>query len=204
MLWPNNLRQRLKVYIPTSNTRVSLARDIHDGIAQDLVAVGYQLDSILARPEVDQKTRSDLRNLRLYISQTLLEVRRSLFDLRRSATSLRDELTRLYLEICQNFSGEVDLEEVTLPESTQLSLIDITKELLTNAVQHSDAQSIWLRLITSDQHVVLSVIDDGKGGAQPRPSRFGLIGVRERVEELGGRYEMSGKRGTEITISLPL
>lgn len=204
MLWPNNLRQRLKVYIPTSNTRVSLARDIHDGIAQDLVAVGYQLDSILARPEVDQKTRSDLRNLRLYISQTLLEVRRSLFDLRRSATSLRDELTRLYLEICQNFSGNVDLEEVTLPESTQLSLIDITKELLTNAVQHSDAQSIWLRLITSDQHVVLSVIDDGKGGAQPRPSRFGLIGVRERVEELGGRYEMSGKRGTEITISLPL
>lgn len=204
MLLPNNLRRRLKVYIPTSNTRVSLARDIHDGIAQDLVAVGYQLDSILARPEVDQKTRSDLRNLRLYISQTLLEVRRSLFDLRRSATSLRDELTRLYLEICQNFSGEVDLEEVTLPESTQLSLIDITKELLTNAAQHSDAQSIWLRLITSDQHVVLSVIDDGKGGAQPRPSRFGLIGVRERVEELGGRYEMSGKRGTEITISLPL
>lgn len=191
--------------IPTNEARVLLARDIHDGIAQDLVAVGYRLDSLLARPDIDGELRSELRGLRLSISDTLAQVRRDLFDLRtRSDQSLANNLTALYNELCKGFRGSCEIEECNLPLEDEDLLVSAARELLRNAVRHSNADSIWLSLASTADNVALTVADNGRGGATTKPGHFGLVGIEEKVAERGGNVKISGKHGSAISVSLPL
>lgn len=191
--------------IPTNEARVLLARDIHDGIAQDLVAVGYRLDSLLARPDIDGELRSELRGLRLSISDTLAQVRRDLFDLRtRSEESLANNLTALYNELCQGLGGSCEIEECNLPPEDEGLLVSAARELLRNAVRHSNADSIWLSLASTADNVALTVADNGRGGVMTKPGHFGLVGIEEKVAERGGSFKISGKHGSTISVSLPL
>lgn len=203
MLCLNNLVQKSRRSIPTTDARISLARDIHDGIAQDLVAVGYQLDALLARPQMDQQTRSELRDIRLSITETLAEVRQHLFELRQGPTHFAPAMRSLYESICSGFGGSCDIEELDLPDEDARLLLGCSRELLLNAVRHSGGTSIWLRALSTPQHVVVTVSDDGSGQATLGSDRLGLLGVVEKMTEHGGRCEISGNRGSTITLSLP-
>ena len=205
MLLHSNSLQRLRRFIPTDDARVSLARDIHDGIAQDLVAVGYQLDSLLAQPGIDARTKSGIRDVRLAITQTLNKVRRELFDLRQDVgKSLKDSLSDLYRELATGFAGSTDIEDVSLSDVDEKLVHDIARELLANASRHSKGSSIWLSLLASGNRIVLTVSDDGVGGIAFRSGHFGLLGVQERLDERGGTLTMSGKLGSTVVVSLPL
>ena len=196
---------RLRGSIPTSDARVVLARDIHDGIAQDLVAVGYRLDCLLARPDVDGEVRTEIRDLRLMISETLSDVRRDLFALRtKSEQSLRHQLLSIYNEIAVGFEGGCDLEDLSLSTEDESLLVEVARELLRNAARHSQGRSIWLTLMTTADSLLLTVSDDGIGGAKVRPGHFGLVGINEKVTDRAGSLIISGKHGSAITISLPL
>ena len=191
--------------IPTNSDRVTLARDIHDGIAQDLVAVGYQLESLLARPDIDVEVRREIRNLRLTVTASLASVRRYLFSLRQgSEESLRTQLLQLYEEHAAGFSGSCDVEELTFSEETERGLLAMAGELLRNASRHSCGESIWLSLSTTSAEVILTVADDGNGGAAISPGRFGLVGIHEMVAEQRGTVKILGNHGSTVAISLPL
>ena len=79
MLLVNNSLARLMNSSPNSD-RSRLARELHDGLAQELAAIGYKLDSIIGRENLDQSSRSDLRGLRSAISGLIDQVRNEIFD----------------------------------------------------------------------------------------------------------------------------
>lgn len=165
--------------------------------------MGYRLDALLARPDVDQSTRIELRDIRLGITQTLADVRRQLFELRQNHSNLKVEVESLYRSLCSGFGGGCDVEEIALSQRSERVILECARELLLNAVRHSDGRNIWLQLMSTHSHVTLTISDDGNGGAGLSSERFGLVGVVEKVTELHGKCEILGKRGSTITISLP-
>jgi len=67
---------------PVISERVRMARELHDGLAQDLAAIGYQIDQLASSENVGNQTRSKLRSLRQGISELLTQVRNDIFELR--------------------------------------------------------------------------------------------------------------------------
>jgi signal transduction histidine kinase len=89
------------------------------------------------------------------------------------------------------------------------SLLRIGQEALTNAVKHGEATHVRVELRYGAGEFQLKVSDDGRGfdaAAPGRPGHFGLVGMRERSEEIGARLEVTSApgRGTEVGVTLPL
>ena len=172
-----------------------VARRIHDGIAQDLVALGYSLDQALGAPELPISTRAELRSLRFGVTDLIEKVRCEILSLR---TSLPD-LSELAKQICGSRLGNVDLE-IEITESA----FPIVVELLRNASSHSGASLINLRTFRSDALTVIEISDNGTGSVELKNDRFGLIGVRELVAELSGEIEFINLApGLLIRVSIP-
>jgi len=172
-----------------------IARRIHDGIAQDLVALGYSLDQALGAPELPISTRAELRSLRFGVTDLIEKVRREILILRTSPPNLSD----LAKQICGERLGEVDLQLEVIE-----SALPIVVELLRNASSHSGASLINLRTFRSDALTVIEVSDNGTGSVELKDDRFGLIGVRELVSELAGQIEFIRLApGLLIRVSIP-
>lgn len=172
-----------------------IARKIHDGIAQDLVALGYSLDQALGAPELPLSTRAELRSLRFNVSDLITKVRREIFDLRANPISL-EEQTKL---ICGELTGIIEIE--TEPNST---LYPIAIELLRNAVTHSGASLINLRTFQRNAFTVIEVSDNGKGRVEMKSDRFGFIGIAEVIAELAGKIEfIELAPGLTVRVSIP-
>jgi signal transduction histidine kinase len=172
-----------------------IARQIHDGIAQDLVALGYQLDQSLAAPELPTSTRADLRALRFGVTELIEKVRREILGLRNEKTDLA-EAAKL---ICGDRLGVFNLE---VPLNPQLRQVVI--ELLRNAATHSGASLISLRTFQGEDCQVIEVSDDGEGGIEVKENRFGLVGISEAVAELSGKIEfIKLTPGLLIRVSIP-
>ena len=179
----------------SSSATNQIARKIHDGIAQDLVALGYSLDQALAAPELPTSTRAELRTLRFGVTELIDKVRREILNLRTSPPSLAE----LSGQICGERLGLLQLDC-----AVDGALIPIVLELLRNAVKHSGASLINLRTFRSNASTVIEVSDNGIGGAEMKADRFGLVGVTEAVTELAGTVEfISLTPGLLIRVSIP-
>ncbi len=179
------------------NTRGTnqIARQIHDGIAQDLVALGYSLDQSLAAPELPTSTRAELRTLRFEVSDLIEKVRREILNLRNTPTDLAEQARM----ICGDRLGQVDLKVPLDP-----SLQPIAIELLRNAVEHSGASVINLRTYNDEALTVIEISDNGIGGVEMKADRFGLVGVSEAVTELSGQIQFTNLApGLLIRVSIP-
>lgn len=172
-----------------------IARQIHDGIAQDLVALGYSIDQSLGAAELPTPTRTELRNLRFEVSELIEKVRREILNLRNTAPDLGEQA----IEICGDRIGRVEL-------ATPLnqSLGSIAVELLRNASEHSGASVINLRTYSDEAHTVIEVSDNGMGGIQMKADRFGLVGIAEAASELAGQVEFIDLApGLLIRVTIP-
>jgi len=179
------------------NTRGTnqIARQIHDGIAQDLVALGYSLDQSLGAPELPIFTRAELRTLRFEVTDLIEKVRREILNLRNTAPDLIEQANL----ICGDRLGQVDLV-VPLDQA----LKQIVVELLRNAAEHSGASLINLRTYSDEALTVIEVSDNGIGGVEMKADRFGLIGISEAVAELSGNIEFINLApGLLIRVSIP-
>jgi len=194
----------------SSPARIELARDLHDGIAQDLVALGYELDLLLGATESTVQSRREIRGLRFKVDELILKVRREMYALRDPAqTSFQEELKQLIEEICGDLRVTQTINDIAIPSSYQSELKAIATELLRNAKVHSGASHIEVLLKGVENRTYLEVSDNGVGGAQVNTSRvgrlgrLGLIGVKERVEQLRGQLEIiSSENGTCIKVVL--
>ena len=172
-----------------------IARQIHDGIAQDLVALGYSIDQSLGAPELPTSTRTELRTLRFEVTDLIEKVRREILNLRTSTPDLDEQA----ITICGNRLGEINLES---PLDQSLSPIVI--ELLRNATEHSGASVINLRSFQEQAFTVIEVSDNGIGGIDMKADRFGLVGITEAVSELSGKIEFIALTpGLLIRVSIP-
>ena len=180
--------------------KVEIAQEIHDGIAQDLVALGYELDLVLAAPLTPAVIRNDVRTIRFRVSELIEKVRGEIYDLRSHA-----EFTSSLREIIHSISPSIaiSIEEIELDDADRHLLLRVIPELLRNAHIHSGASQIHLQLLSGEDGVMVKVSDNGHGGATAASGRYGLLGCTERVENHGASIEIdSRKDGTTITITL--
>ena len=196
--------------IATSEERRRLAREIHDGIAQELASLGYAIDDLVA--EADSATSADvLRTLRRDVTRMVGELRLSIFDLRsevQAQTGLGAALSNYVRTISAgaSFSVHVILDETParLPITVEAELLRIAQEAVTNARKHAGARHLWVSCQVDPPFAHLRIEDDGRGLGKPRHDSFGLEVMRERAERIGASLLIGHREphGTFIDVRL--
>lgn len=189
-----------------SAARVRLAHDLHDGVAQALTHVRFELDLLaLGHPDVT----AELARIRSVADAALLDVRRTVDELRETVP-LAARLER-HVALLRSFA-EVDLDltvDVRRPLPTDVGddLFRIAQEALSNALRHSGATTVRVSLHVDDDGISLVVVDDGGGLLGDLRSRrgIGLDAMQSRARRLGGSVVHRDRRGggTVVALSAP-
>jgi signal transduction histidine kinase len=198
--------------------RNRLAREIHDSIAHYLTVVNLQLEAA-EKLGTDQPARASeqVRRARRLTLECLQEVRRSVAALRAASLeelALPRALDKLVGEFAETTGIQAELDvaladQIPLPPETSLALYRVAQEGLTNVQRHARARHVSLTLERRNGDLVLAVRDDGVGpGADDGKGHagFGLLGLRERVELLGGQltFGAAAPRGSRLAATVPL
>ena len=178
--------------LATVEERQRVAREIHDGIAQELVYVGYALDGLGAEIDGGKPTaRESVRRTREHVTRIISELRLSIFTLRTAPEP--GGLGAALGEYVRSVAGAAGIavhltlsEEATrLPADTEAELLRIAQEAVTNARKHAKARNLWVTLSVDPPRALLRVEDDGHGIDAGGRRGFGLEIMRERAERLG-------------------
>ncbi|HEX6730828.1 MAG TPA: sensor histidine kinase [Pyrinomonadaceae bacterium] len=193
--------------IATLTERNRLAREIHDSLGHYLTVVIVQIEAATAVMETDRERSLDgLRKAQALAQKGLTEVRRSITALR-SPHSLIESLNTLFEE-CRVSGVSTQFQLIGTPRklspSADLTLYRAAQEGLTNVRKHSRANTATVTLDYSGDRVWLAVRDEGIGSNQPEKG-FGLVGVNERVQLLGGevRIRTAPDKGFTMEVGLP-
>ncbi|SIQ42830.1 Histidine kinase-, DNA gyrase B-, and HSP90-like ATPase [Micromonospora avicenniae] len=199
--------------LATNEERQRLAREIHDGVAQELVMVGYGIDNALATVHEDaDETAEALRTLRGEVTRVITELRLSLFELR-SEVDRHGGLAAAIAEYARTVGASaglrvhLSLDESTarLPAATEAELLRIAQEAVTNARKHAGASNLWVTCEVDPPYAQIEVSDDGQGIADQRPDgRYGLAIMAERAERIRGRLEIRPRRPSGTTVAVVL
>ena len=187
-----------------------MARDIHDTLAQGFTGVIAQLQaakgSTPAQASVHIERAEDLAR------SSLSEARRSVQALRPillHKASLREALENMLKAADHHPVLKTDFthqgDPVELPPEWEEGLLRIVQESLTNTIRHAHATKFSVRLNFTSNQVLLKLVDDGCGFVfQAEHEGFGLIGMKERVDQMGATIEIHSEpgRGTETVITL--
>lgn len=203
-------RSRALLVAGREEERRRIRRDLHDGVGPALAGLALQAGAL--RQELDGSAPgAGARRLEQGLEAALAEVRRAVQGLRPPAL---DELGLLaaLTELSETFgrSGldvRLELPEAlpTLSAAAEVAILRIAGEALSNVARHAGARHCVVRLLVGDA-VVLEVADDGQGLSSPMRSGVGLRSMRERAEEIGGEFSVTGPpgRGATIRASCPL
>lgn len=186
-----------------SPERVRVAQELHDGIAQDLVGIGYSLDLLLSDESLSHQSRIEIRRTRLGVDELIAKVRAEILELRiDSHLPLHHNIRELATQLCLEFEVELQLEDISVDALKHREILAILSEILRNCVAHSRATHIGINLYSVNNRICLEVIDNGIGGANVKDGHFGLPGISERVSNLGGSITIESAEGTRIAILL--
>ncbi len=190
--------------------RRRLAAEIHDGVGQRLASLSYHLDAArAANPADPAEVASELDRAMALARAAFADVRAAIEGLR--PVVLDDLGLCAGLEsMARSLPGlraDVSVDSGPLPPHLETTLFRIAQEALQNVQRHSRAATVVLSLQQLDGQVVLRVVDDGVGMPEqsPGPGHYGLVGIRERAELVGGTVEMFSKpgEGTRLSVRLP-
>ncbi len=196
--------------------RERLARDLHDSLGHALVALSVQLEAIQRLYKVDpERASAQVDELKALTRQSMEGLRRSLAGLR--APGLGDEPLSQALRVLSMETGQRAGLKVAchvaegadhLSPAVAETLWRVAQESLTNVGKHARARQVQIDLQLQPQAVLLRVRDDGVGfppAAESQPGHYGLRGMRERVEGLGGTLTVNGNgQGTVVEARLPV
>jgi signal transduction histidine kinase len=197
---------RARVIEAADAERWRVGRNLHDGAQQRLLAVGNLLRLAQRKLDGESEAADVLRVACDELGEAQTELRnlaRGLHPVALSERGLRSALESLIVE------GElsVTLEVVAdgLPEDIELAAYFIVSEALTNARKYADADAVRIRVAPAAEGLLVEVVDDGSGGADPA-SGTGLRGLADRIDSLGGRLEIDSApgAGTRVSARLPL
>ena len=194
--------------------RNRMARDVHDTLAQGFTGVIVQLEAAeYAISEGDRRDAdSHLHRARELARKSLSEARWSVRALRPPALE-QDDFWQALKRIIKNTTVGTTLRTTfetqgkvpVLPQAWQENLLRIGQETLTNALKYAHAKHFRTRLICNAKEVRLELSDDGDGfQVKDRDDGFGLTGMRERAEEMGGKLKIVSSPGTGTTITATL
>jgi two-component system NarL family sensor kinase len=194
--------------------RTRLAREIHDTLAQGLTAIGLQIEGAMRQLESNpDRARERLQQALVATREGLDEARRAVLDLRTTplaGKSLGEALGALGRSFTSETGVRVHVRTTgkqALPLRYEAELFRIAQEALANVRKHAGARQVTITLRSTAQRVQLTIQDDGRGFDTGQPTAgHGLVGMEERARLLGGRLrlERSPRRGTKVSVSLPL
>jgi GAF domain-containing protein/ketosteroid isomerase-like protein len=200
------IASRARIVAASDEARRRIERDLHDGAQQHLVALALRLRSAAAPHESDEfgaQVKDAAADL-LGVIDEVREISHGIHPAILSRAGLGPALRALGrrspvpMEIDVRINGR-------LPEPVEVGAYYVVSEMLTNATKHAHASVVAVAAEASDGTLRLSVRDDGVGGADPRRGS-GLVGLKDRIEALGGTLSLHSPAGagTTMTCELPL
>ena len=208
----------LKIIEAQEDERKRLSREIHDGPAQMMANVIMRSDLIerVYRDQGGPAALQEVKSFKKMVRSALYEVRRIIYDLRPMAL---DDLglvptLRKYLQTIEEYHNSAKIEfanlglELRLPPKYEVAVFRLIQEAVQNALKHSKASDILVRLEMTKSKIGVLIKDNGEGFDVKKacPKSFGLLGMRERVELLEGDLTIESKigKGTLVYIHVPL
>lgn len=205
--------------LATTKERNRLARDIHDTLGHFLTVINVQLEKALAyRDKKPQEADQAIGNAKRLASEALRDVRRSVGTLRTNeelpefTLSLNELVEHVQSEIC-TVELHIKGDEKHFSKQVLQALYRAVQEGLTNVQKHAHASHVWIDLRFEEQAATLVQRDNGRGfdatnwqqGETGRNGGYGLQGVQERMELVGGnlQVESASGQGTTLRVTIP-
>lgn len=196
--------------IATNEERSRVAREIHDGIAQDIAFLGYSVDEIVDLSDEPQLTEL-AKELRSEISRVVGDIRMSVFSLREQSTpaqtlgSALGDFTRRVLQD-ERIEVHMAIEESSrrLRPEIEAELRRIAQEAVTNVRRHAQAKNVWVTCTVDAPRARVTVGDDGVGVRQLRADSFGLEIMGERARRINAKLDVRHREGggTVVEVSV--
>lgn len=203
--------------LATVQERQRLAREIHDGVAQELVIIGYGLDNAIAElgssPPRASTVVDTLHTLRAEVTRVITELRLSLFELR-SDVDRHGGLGSAIAEYARTVGTSAGLRvhlslgesTARLPAAIESELLRIAQEAITNARKHARASNLWVSCDVDPPRAKLEISDDGAGIAakKRRKDSYGMSIMAERAQRVRASLTITPRepRGTIVSVSL--
>jgi signal transduction histidine kinase len=193
-----------------SQERQRIAREVHDGVAQDVASLGYLVDN-LAASSSDPAQQQQIGQLRQEVTRVVTELRHSIFDLRHeiaAGAGLGESLSTYANQVSATspMTVHVTLDEKgpRLPSDVEYEMLRIAQEAMANARKHSGAANLWLRCTVRSPYAEIEVGDDGVNEHAPKPDSQGMTIMRERSRSIGAvlavEEPIPGQRGTRVVV----
>jgi PAS domain S-box-containing protein len=193
--------------------RRSVSRELHDEAGQALIAIKFDLATIQNElPKKDALRRQRLSELMKIIDQTMLHIRALAHSLRPPVLEVGGIDLSLQ-DYCQELAERTKIQvyykgrEIPgIPDEIGISLYRFVQEAMTNILKHAQASQVKVQLMYKKKEISISVSDDGRGiDDTAPPGGLGLLGIRERLDLLGGRLEIHSRkgRGTKLVAYVP-
>jgi signal transduction histidine kinase len=199
---------RARIVAAADDARRRLERDLHDGAQQRLVSLGLEMraaQAALGPERHDLKVQiSNIVSGLSAVSSELQQLSRGIHPAILSKGGLAPALKVLGRRCPIPVSLDVCVD-ARLPDSVEVGAYYVVAEALTNAAKHARASEVIVQASTDDEYLHLVVRDDGVGGADAGKGS-GLVGLKDRIEALGGQLAVSSPigRGTSLTVLAPL
>jgi NarL family two-component system sensor histidine kinase LiaS len=182
-----------------NSERARLARELHDGLAQELASLGYRLDQIIGDTNLDNKNRYSLRELRYTLTGLVNQVRDEIFELRTNKSKpilqqLTDQIPNLLTgsKIDYEITGDIDIDP-----GIRFEVIRAIREIVINSRRHSGCTQIAIHLTRSE----ITITDNGSGGVVEKNNSYGVMGVKERLNQINADLQIiSDTSGTKTVI----
>jgi signal transduction histidine kinase len=198
---------RRRIVAASDEARRRIMRDLHDGTQQRLVSLGFAVRAAEANvPPEQEDLRAQLSGVAAGLAaavEDLQEISRGIHPAILSRGGLGPALQALARRSA--IPVDLDIAAARLEEPIEVAAYFVASEALANAVKHSNASRVHVSLELRDGNLLLSVRDDGVGGADAARGS-GIVGLNDRLEALGGRFAVESPpgRGTTISVELPI
>src|SRR5712692_5692752 len=208
------LRERFEERL---SERTRIAQELHDSLIQDVMGISLQIEVTDELLPADFPAKQSLARA-LGLCKSALEAgRRALNDLRSAPLNSAD-LVKSFSQLANESAGKggtkidviVEGRERPLNATVGNDVLQVGGQAIANALQHANARNIHVLLSYGDQHLRIRVQDNGSGINEEilnlgRPAHYGIVGMKERAERLGGSISIRSRvgEGTEVDLSVP-
>ncbi len=195
--------------------RARLARELHDGLAQDLWLAKLRAGEITRMEGLGPEADRAVADVTAAIDIAIGDARQAVAALRSSEhadSGFCNLLRRVVDDYGDRFGLRVEFafegdDTMRIAPRTQAEILRIAQEAMTNVARHADATIVGVRLAIKDDGITLRVVDNGRGfdPSTPTGDSFGLMSMRERASLIGGRLRVASRAGagTRVVLSAP-
>jgi signal transduction histidine kinase len=201
---------RLQAQVDMQNERLRISRDLHDNIGAELTLISSTLYS--EKPNLPEESER-FQKISAYAKNAMNQLRETVWSIRQESISLDSFCSRVNKygrEICSAANIQFQLNNkaserpIELRPAQTMNLFRVCQEAINNAVKYSEGKCVALNITYSASNINIEIVDDGKGfNIKESAKGNGLVNMRERINEIGGKFQIYSKigQGTEVRCS---